>query len=411
MPPAKREAAVLRGLAAAVAAAAELPVQAERTRLWKGFNALRPERPMVLAFPEGGWRELVRLEVIECDDPLLRNWEMQLRQTLFRHEHLEDDWPVTRFFDVGWVVRSSGLGLEETRIRSEELGSYRWDAPVKSPEDMEKLHLPGVEVDRDETTRRVELAQSIFRDILDVRAHGPLWWTCGLTWTLINLRGLEQVMVDMYENPGLLHRLMAFLRDAKLHELEALEREGALSLNNGPDDYVGSGGVGATDELPAEGFGGRVRMQDMWVLGESQEFVGVGPSLFDEFALQYQLPILNRFGLVCYGCCEPLDHKFDLIIGHIPRLRRVSVSPWCDRGLAAQKLGDRFIYSWKPNPATICGPSVDYEALERDVRTTLEMTPGCCIEMVMKDTHTFQGDPTRIGRWCAMASRLAAEAA
>jgi hypothetical protein len=365
---------------------------------------------MVLAFPEGGWRELVRLEVIECDDPLLRNWEMQLRQTLFRHENLEDDWPVTRFFDVGWVVRSSGLGLEETRIRSEELGSYRWDAPVKSPEDMEKLHLPRVEVDRDETTRRVELAQSIFRDILDVRAHGPLWWTCGLTWTLINLRGLEQVMVDMYENPGLLHRLMAFLRDAKLHELEALEREGALSLNNGPDDYVGSGGVGATRELPAEGFGGRVRMQDMWVLGESQEFVGVGPSLFDEFALQYQLPILNRFGLVCYGCCEPLDHKFDLIIGHIPRLRRVSVSPWCDRGLAAQKLGDRFVYSWKPNPATICGPSVDYEALERDVRTTLEMTPGCCIEMVMKDTHTFQGDPTRIGRWCAMASRLAAQA-
>jgi len=27
----------------------------------------------------------------------------------------------------------------------------------------------------------------------------------------------------------------------------------------------------------------------------------------------------------------------------------------------------------------------------------------------MKDTHTFQGDPTRIGKWCAIASRLAAE--
>jgi len=411
MPIGDRERDVLRDLARRVAEVAALPVQAERARFWRDFNALRPHRPMVLAFPEGGWRDLVPESDLQCADRLLRSWEMALRRTLFRHEHICDDWPITDAFNVGWVVDRGDYGLSETIIRTEALGSFRWDAPVKTPEDMEKLHLRHVGINREETARRTDLAQDILGDVLQVRTHGSLWWTCGLTWTLINLRGLQQVMVDMYDNPGLLHRLMAFLRDATLAELETLEREGVLSLNCGTDDYVGSGGVGAIDELPAAGFDGHVRMQDMWVLGESQEFVGVGPDQFHEFALQYQLPILKRFGLVCYGCCEPLDQKFDLIIRHIPNLRRVSVSPWCDKHVAAQKLADRYIYSWKPNPATICGTSVDYDAVERDIRETMSAARGCCLEMVMKDTHTFQGDPDRVRRWSEIASRLAMESA
>ncbi len=389
---------------------ASLPVQAERAGLWKDFNALRPRRPMVLAFPEGGWRDLVPDSQVQCEDPLLRAWEMGLRRTVWRHEHIHDDCPVTDWFNVGWVVSFGDYGLKETRVRTEDLGAYRWDAPVKEPRDFDKLHFGTITIDRQETARRVELAEEVLGDILRVRTHGALRWSYGMTWTLINLRGLQRVMLDMYENPQLVHRLMGFLRDATLHELETFEREGILSLNSGPADYVGSGGVGATDELPADDFDGRVRMKDMWVLGESQEFVGVGPDQFYEFALQYQLPLLNRFGLVCYGCCEPLDQKFDLIIEHIPRLRRVSVSPWCDRALAAQKLGESYIYSWKPNPAAICGNAPDYDAVENVMRQTIGIAKGCALEIVMKDTHTFQGEPERITRWSRIASRLAAEA-
>ncbi len=256
---------------------ASLPVQAERAGLWQDFNALRPRRPMVLAFPEGGWRELVPDSEGQCEDPLLRAWEMGLRRTVWRHEHICDDWPITNWFNVRWVVSFGDYGLKETRVRTEALGSYRWDAPVKEPRDFDKLHFGTVTIDRQETASRVELAEEVLGDILRVRTCGAFRWSYGMTWALINLRGLQQVMVDMYENPQLVHRLMGFLRDATLHELETFEREGILSLNNGPDSYAGSGGVGATDELPADDFDGRVRMKDMWVLGESQEFVGVGP--------------------------------------------------------------------------------------------------------------------------------------
>jgi hypothetical protein len=73
-------------------------------------------------------------------------------------------------------------------------------------------------------------------------------------------------------------------------------------------------------------------------------------------------------------------------------------------------VGKRYIYSWKPNPAALCGPGVDYGALERSIRETIGIARGCCLEIIMKDTHTFQGQAERISRWSEIASRLAAEA-
>jgi len=377
--------------------------------MWRDFNALRPHRPMVLAFPEGGWRDLLDESDLECEDPLLRRWELGLRRTIWRHQHIHDDHPVVDFFNVGWVVERGDYGLRETIIRADPDGAFRWDSPVKTAEDVKRLRFRGVHIRRRQTERNLQLAQEVLGDILRVRLHGGLYWSVGMTWTLICLRGLQQVMIDMYENPGIVHDIMGLLRDSTLREIETFQQEGILSLNNGPDDYVGSGAIGCTDELPGEDFNGRVRTKDLWVLGESQEFVGVGPEQFYEFALQYQLPLMNRFGLVCYGCCEPLDRKFDLILRHIPRLRRVSVSPWCDRAVAAEKLAGKYVYSWKPNPAMICAGPPDYELVEKTVRETLDIARGCCVEIVMKDTHTFQGDAGRIERWSRIASRVAAE--
>jgi len=407
--PTHKERMILRDLAKRVAEVASLPEQAKRIRLWKQFNSLKPERPMVLAYPEGGWRDLLPESVLQCFNPLFRSWEMTLRKTIYQFEKIHDDQPVTSNFNISWVMNYGDYGFLETRIRTDVLGSFTWKAPVKTIADLDKLHMRRISVDREETQKLKNMAKNILGDILNVRVYGPLWWSLGLTETLIKLRGLEQVMIDMYENPSLLHMLMSLLRDDILNMLDYCEREGLLSLNSGGDDFVGSAGIGATDELPQSDFIGGVRTCDMWVLGESQEFVGVGPDQFYEFALKYQLPILNKFGIVCYGCCEPLDKKFDLLIQHIPKLRRVSVSPWCNKKIAAEKLNDHFIYSWKPNPATICGPEVDYKFLEHDIRETLEIAKGCCVELIMKDTHTFHGDKERITKWTNMAQKIANE--
>ena len=50
-----------------------------------------------------------------------------------------------------------------------------------------------------------------------------------------------------------------------------------------------------------------VRTMDMWGFTESQETVRVSPKMVGEFVFPYQRPLQERFGLNCYGCCEPLD--------------------------------------------------------------------------------------------------------
>ena len=218
----RKDRTILGELARRVAEIAAMPVQGERVRLWKDFNTLRPHRPMVLAFPEGGWRDLVDESSLQCSDEMLRGWELHLRRAIWHHEHIHDDLPLTDSFNVAWAIRRGDFGLSETYTRSQPLGSYVWDAPVKAPADLDRLHPRTLEIDRQATERNCRIAGEILGDILRVRPHHHLGWPAVISWTLIKLRGLGQVMMDVYDNPQLLHRLAGFLRDENLRELELL---------------------------------------------------------------------------------------------------------------------------------------------------------------------------------------------
>ena len=92
----------------------------------------------------------------------------------------------------------------------------------------------------------------------------------------------------------------------------------------------------------------------MWGFADAQEFSGVSPEMFEEFAIMNQKIGLNLFGFGCYGCCEPLDGKYDAIYRNITNVRRLSVSPWSDIPMAVENIGQKAIFSWKPDPARIC---------------------------------------------------------
>ena len=229
-----------------------------------------------------------------------------------------------------------------------------------------------------------------------------MFWTMGLTQEIIMLIGLEQLMIAMIDQAQALHRLMAWIRDEHLHMLDWYEREGLLNLNN-RNGCVGSGGVAYTDELPQADRqdGGPVRTMDLWGFGESQETVGVSPAMFGEFVFPYQLPLLSRFGLNAYGCCEPVHQRWSYI-RQIPRLRRVSVSPWCDQPRMAELMGGDYIFSRKPNPAHVC-VGFNEPAIREDLRGTLAAAGKLPLEIILKDTHTVQNRPDRITRWVRIA--------
>lgn len=398
-----QERAILRDLAGKVREIAELPEMAVRKRRWFDLNALRPERPLVLCIPEGAWVELLPESVLECEDPLLRRWEWTLRSKIYWWEHLRDDNVIGPWFNIPWELTLGDYGVSIHYRQGENRGSYSWDPPLRDlGRDLDRLRFRQPSVDREKTWRHLNYAGEIFGDLLPARIRGPLWWTVGLTNEAIALVGLEKFMLDMYDQPENVHRLMAWLRDEHLHMLAWCEREGLLTLNN-EDDGVGSGGVGYVDDLPGAGRSadGPVRLKDLWGLVESQETVGVSPAMFGEFVFPYQMPLLEKFGLNCYGCCEPLHERIEYLL-QIPNLRRVSVSPWCDQEALAERLGGRAVLSRKPNPIMVCA-SFDEDRIREDIAYTLSVAGRYALEIIMKDTHTVQNDPSRLTRWIRIA--------
>jgi len=131
--------------------------------------------------------------------------------------------------------------------------------------------------------------------------------------------------------------------------------------------------------------------------------------MHDEFALKYESRFLSRFGLNGYGCCEPLHLKVDLIRKRIPRLRRMSMSPWVDVAMGAAALKNEVIFSYKPNPAILGMSNFDINEVRRQLKDVFEKTRGCVVEVIMKDLHTVNKQPNRMGEWVRMAIDLAGE--
>ncbi|MDW8321444.1 MAG: hypothetical protein RMM08_08775, partial [Armatimonadota bacterium] len=278
---------VLRELAKHIADIAARPEEAQKRELWYRHNALEPTRPLVFCDPENGWNEILTPDVFLCEGQQARAWEWHLRRELFWGEQMRDDKVIEPYFNVGYVYTETDWGLRETRIGGQAGGAWRWEAPLKSYDDMDKLRFPQITVDYEATEELLALAQETFGDILQVRLKSSWWWSLGMTQTLVYLRGLEQVMYDMVDCPDGVHRLMAFLRDGHAARVDFLEKNGLLFLNN-DGTYVGSGGFGWTHELPQPDFQGHVRTIDMWGFAESQETVGVSPDMFEEFIFPYQ---------------------------------------------------------------------------------------------------------------------------
>jgi hypothetical protein len=401
--------AVLRDLARRVAEVADLPVMAERRAMWKRHNRLERVRPMVLVFPEGAWRELLPEDALVCGDGWARKAEGTLRRRLYTHEHFGDDTVVERDWIVSKKVHRTGWGLEPRHVPSSAAtGAWGFDPVIVDADDLKALTFPEVRYDAEATDQELARAQDLFGDILDVKLKGVTHVSFHLMSLYCQLRGLAQVMWDMHDNPSMVHDAMATLEEGNRRVVGQYETMGLFDLNN-DGTYHSSGGVGYSDELPRPGCDpDHVRPADMWASAESQEMAQVSPDMHEEFVLQYERRLLEPFGLNGYGCCEDLTHKLDYVL-RIPRIRRISISPWADVAACAERLAGDCIFSWKPNPAFLVG-DFDEGRLREYIAHTVDVTRGCIVEMILKDTHTCEDRPERFTRWTAIARDIAESA-
>jgi hypothetical protein len=311
------------------------------------------------------------------------------------------------FYRVYWSVTASDYGddvvLQADHALDQQGGSvgYGFHHPIATPQDVARLKPRTRQVNRDDTQRRYQRLADAFGDILPVGLHGSGSLHSGLTQDLFKLIGNDNLLAWTYDEPDALHQIMAYLRDDRLAHWDWMEREHLLGLNSTGFEYGGSGSPGYTTALPQADYAGTARLRDLWVWMESQETSMISPRMFGEYFLSYMADVCARFGLIYYGCCEPVHDRFELIRKAIPHVRGVSVSPWCDQQQVAQILDRNYVYSRKPKAWLISGDTPDWDLLREDMEETLAAARDCNLEFIFRDVYRI-GDRERLGRWASM---------
>ncbi len=356
------------------------------------------------------WQEVFPDEKLTCRDAFYRTHERYLRQMIYQ-DLLGDDYIIEPWLTVQAVyatpVGSRRWGPEIKVIPSpNSRGAWMFDPPLKDPEDLAKLVVPHHRIDEEETARNVAKLQDAVGDILEVNVdRGPYYrmWSADISTDMAYLRGLEQIMWDMVDRPGWVHELASFLRDGVLTAHGEAEAAGDWSLCNHQNQAMSY----AEELQDPRANSGTVQRKDLWVFAAAQEFAQVSPEMFNEFILQYQIPILKKFGLVAYGCCEDLTRKIRYL-RQIPNLRRIAVTPWADVAACAEQIGPDYVLSWRPSPAEMVCTSFEPQRIRRVVEGALDACRayGCHVDITLKDVETVQGDFNRLIRFVQIVREL-----
>jgi len=383
----------------------QLPVMQERIREWKRHNRCQPGRPLVVMEMGTFWGDMI--PPLQCQSPLAREIEASFLYDLVNFEEIGDDKVVSPYYSLSWWISLNQWGGLEIKRKAgvdaegRQLG-YAEEHPFKDlPNDLKTLQPSTFSVNREGTLARKAELEEIFGDILPVRLKNTsMQWHCTPTAKMITLMGMEQMLYNLMDYPDEMRQLNEFLVDDVLNFVRWQEREGLLVLNN-DEDYVGSGSFGFTDELPTEVSrkSGRVTLKDLWINMNSQETVGVSPDMFKEFFYPGFERVAKEYGLVYYGCCEPVHDIWDVCLRNLPNLRKVSISAWCDEKFMGERLrGDRVIYSRKPSPNFVGVGKFDPAAYRAHIRATLEAARGCVVELIHRDVYALDGDRTKPGQ-------------
>jgi hypothetical protein len=398
---------ILRGLAARYAECANSPLNQERKILHRAVNDRRMVRPVVLLneIPWGEFSDEPELK-LHCTGESERRHENFFRHLLFQWRHFPGDMTLMPFFPVHKHIRLSSNGVtvaEHTRAATTgtHIQAHEYIDQFACDEDLEKLCFQTVTYDSEASMADFCHAAELFGDLLPIKLFGvvpqPVFWD-----QIARYRGVGPMLADLYDRPEFMHALVGKLTDIFLDNLRQYTE---LDCLEPCANHIHATASAVSDLPPGPSTNGKIEPKHLWGRGMAQIFASVSPAMHDEFDIQYMKRALEPFGMVYYGCCEPLDNKIG-IVTTLPRLRKIGVTPWADPNVCAEQMGSHYVMAFKPNPAFVAVPD-GLTAAKTEIRRALTACRrnGTSCDVVLKDISTVGGDWRRLAQWEQMAMR------
>lgn len=381
----------------------------ERIKKWYLHNDLQGETPMI-HLEMGTFAQEILPERMKCTGEFAR-WAEEILYSNFLNQELFDDDRVTPDYfpvpyDTWFTLFDIPVKVDHTTDSSgkESLGHHFVPVLGDLEEDYEKLKPSSFGVNLESSQAKKDVMEECIGDILPVKMQLGSMYSVP-TQMLVHIMKMEDMMLAMYDAPELFQEMMDRIGSDTLAYYRFLEDKHLIQPTVAYEG-LGQGTWCFTKELPGwEEWERRpFTTRDVWGFMDSQETVGISPTMFEEFIFPCYKKISEQFGLLSYGCCEPVDPIWDRCISKLSNLRKVSISPWCNEEFMGERLrGSKVIYHRKPSPNFLgVDPVLDEEAFRQHIRKSLKAARGCKMEITQRDVYTIHHNIPKARRYVAI---------
>jgi hypothetical protein len=368
--------------------------------LWKLHNACRGERPMIYVELDTFADEVIP-PLLMCEGEEARELERQLLMQSVNHTMFGDDAVVRDFFGVRTDIYFKAFDIDvKIDHATNSLGHHFVSVISDLEDDFEKLKPSTFGIDKASTQKKIDFTSDIIGDVLPVRLSG-FSLSAVPTQNIVHIMSMEDLYVSLIDYPDLFEKMINQLADDYVAFYSLMSREGILLPTTGSEG-VGQGTYCFTDELPGDvPPDGMLKPSDLWGFADSQETVGISETMFKDHIFPAYKKITGQYGLLSYGCCEPVHTIWDSCLSTLPNMRKISISPWCDEDFMGERLaGTKIIYHRKPSANYLgVGDKLDEDGLRAHIRKTLDCAKGCTIEFTQRDVYTINHDIPKVKKY------------
>ena len=378
----------------------------ERIKLWYKHNALQGDRPMI-HLEMWTFAQEILPQRLKCTGAFAKQVETMLYCNFLNQELFDDDRVTPDYFPLNYDTNFELFSIKinkqnATDAEGNQSVGHHFESIVEDLEDdYDKLKETTYGVDLETTEKKKKAIEEAIGDILPVKLQMDCLYSVP-TQMLVHFMSMENMMFAMYDYPELFKEMMGRIADDTLAYYRMLE-EKRLIMPTTSFESVGQGTWSFTNELPSwdEWEKRPFTTKDVWGFMDSQETVGISPAMYEEFIFPCYKKISEQYGLLSYGCCEPVDPIWDNCISKLTNLRKVSISPWCKEEVMGEKLkGSKVIYHRKPSPNFLgVDPVLDEAAFREHIRKSLYAARGCKMEITQRDVYTIHNNIDKARRY------------